>query len=477
MDDKSMLSMDEGPMREMGRKALDMIIDHFLNMKKEPVIGKRSRKELNGMFDLSIPEMPQDIGTLLEEVGEKVFSNILHLDHPRCFAFVPGPSNFLAVIGDMLASGFNVFNGIWLESSAATQIELTVIDWLRQAVGYGKGSGGLFVSGGSAANLTAICVAREKLLGEDFSLGTVYFSDQTHSSVRKALRILGIPEARVRTIPSSESFTLEVDRLASAVAEDRSRGLQPFLVIGNGGTTNTGAVDPLGDLADFCRRESLWYHVDGAIGASTMFCEHGRRHLSGIEKADSITLDPHKWLFQSYEIGCLLVKNREDLLETFHMRPEYLQDAKSSIDEPNLADFGIQLTRDFKALKLWLTFRAFGSRAISDALEWGFHLAEFAAGEIGLRDDFELVSEPSMGILCFRYVPEESAAVDVPMLQKNIVERLIADGFAMLTTTVIHGKTVLRMCTINPRTTHDDIRQTLDRVSTIGMNLTNKNKE
>jgi aromatic-L-amino-acid decarboxylase len=465
------LIMDEDEMRRAGLEALDMIIDHFLNVKQEQVIRKRSRRELDEMFDLSLPVLAQDLDTLLEEVREKVFSNILHLDHPRCFAFVPGPSNFASVIGALLASGFNVFNGIWLEASGAAAIELAVIRWLNEAVGYGEGSGGIFVSGGSAANMTAICVAREKLLGDDFSLGTVYFSDQTHSSVNRALKVLGIPAAHVRILSSSDSFTLEVDRLASAVAEDRSEGLRPFLVVGNAGTTNTGAVDPLADIGAFCARESLWFHVDGAIGASASFCERGKELLKGVDLADSITLDPHKWLFQSYEIGCLLVKNREDLLETFDMRPEYLQDAKSSIDEPNFADFGMQLTRDFKALKLWLTFKAFGSRALADALEWGFHLAEFTEEQIRSRGELDLMSEPSMGILCFRYVPKRGVDIDLNLVQQQIAQRLVEDGFAMLTTTVIRGKTVLRMCTINPRTTHDDIVQTLDRIERIGTEL------
>jgi aromatic-L-amino-acid decarboxylase len=465
------LTMEEDEMRRAGTEALDMIIDHFLKVGQEPVIRKRPRRELDEMFDLSLPALPEDLDRLLHETREKIFSSILHLDHPRCFAFVPGPSNFISVIAALLASGFNVFNGIWLEASGAAAIELAVIRWLTEAVGYGEQSGGIFVSGGSAANMTALCVAREKLLGDDFNRGTVYFSDQTHSSVNRALKVLGIPASHVRILPSSDSFTLEVDRLAAAVAEDRSKGLDPFLVVGNAGTTNTGAVDPLADIGALCARESLWFHVDGAIGASASFCKRGKKLLRGIDLADSITLDPHKWLFQSYETGCLLVKNREDLLDTFNMHPEYLQDAKSSVDEPNFADFGMQLTRDFKALKLWLSFKAFGSRALAEALEWGFHLAEFTEEQVRSRGGLDLMTEPSMGILCFRYVPNRGVDFDLNLLQQKIAQRLVEDGFAMLTTTVIRGETVLRMCTINPRTTHDDILQTLDRIEGIGKDL------
>jgi glutamate/tyrosine decarboxylase-like PLP-dependent enzyme len=473
MDDSHMLSMNEDTMRAAGQRALDLIISHLLKVRDEPVIRKRSRKELDALLDRQLPETPGDFEPVIREIEQKVFPNILHLDHPRCFAFVPGPGNFASVLGDLLASGFNVFNGIWLEASGAAEVELTVIDWLRQAVGYPSSGGGLFVSGGSQANMTAMCAAREKLLGELFSRGTVYFSDQTHSSVKKALRILGVPSANARILPSSEAFTLDVDALERAVLRDRAEGFMPFLVIGNAGTTNTGAVDPLGDISVLCEREGLWFHVDGAIGASTVLCERGKSLLQGIERADSITLDPHKWLFQPYEMGCLLVKNREDLIHAFHSHPEYLQDAKSSMDEPNLADYGMQLTRNFKALKLWLTFKIFGRRALSAALEWGFHLAEFTADEVRKRGDLELRSGPAMGIVCFRYIPrdigrEGEAGVEIDLLQREIVNALIRDGFAMLTTTVIGGVTVLRMCMINPRTTHEDVLQTLDLLCRLG---------
>ncbi len=471
MTEQSLLRMNEQEMRDAATKAVELIIQHFLKLQEEPVIRKGSRKELDALFDRDFPVQSKDIDTLLHDIRNKIFTNILHLDHPRCFAFVPGPSNFIAVIGDMLASAFNVFNGVWLESSGATEIELTVIDWLRQALGYPETAGGLFVSGGSAANLTALCAAREKMLGEDFTDGTAYFSDQTHSSVTKALRILGIRKSNIRVVPSNDSFAIDMEKLKDFIHLDREKGCKPFLVIGNAGTTNTGAMDPLEEIADVCRENTLWFHVDGAIGASTALCSSRKGALRGIDLADSITMDPHKWLFQPYEMGCLLVRDRLRLLETFHMRPEYLQDAKSSLDEPNLADFGMQLTRNFKALKLWLTFKFFGSETIDAAIERGFQLSEHAAHLIRGHEELQLMSGPSLGIVCFQYRQASSSPDDVDDLQQRIVNRLVEDGFAMVTTTVIRGRTVLRACTINPRTAESDIQQTLDRICRIGRDL------
>src|SRR6185437_5329834 len=266
-------------------------------------------------------ETPTDLETLLGRLENDVFPNNLHVDHPRFFAFVPGPGNYVSTMADALASGFNVFNGTWLGGSAAAAIELAVIGWFRGFCGFPETAGGLFVSGGSAANLTALHSARITKLGDRIAGANIYFSDQTHYSVERALRVIGFAREQFRKIPSDDSFRLPMESLREAIRADRAAGLRPFCVVANAGTTNTGAVDPLPDLADLCAEEGLWLHADGAYGAAAVICERGRQKLAGLDRVDSLSLDPHKWLFQPFECGCVLLRDAAQMKSAFQLMP------------------------------------------------------------------------------------------------------------------------------------------------------------
>jgi glutamate/tyrosine decarboxylase-like PLP-dependent enzyme len=331
-------------------------------------------------------------------------------------------------------------------------------------------AGGLFVSGGSMANLTALAAAMHVRL-EGAQRAIVYCSDQTHSSIERGLRILGFGRDQLRRIGSDARFRLDLRALSSAVEADRSRGNVPFCVVANAGTTNTGAVDPLPELATFCRKESLWLHVDGAYGASAVFCARGRELLEGLGQADSLALDPHKWLFQPYEIGCVLVRNSRWLKDAFHILPEYLLDTTGKDDEINFSDYGVQLTRGFRALKLWMSLQVFGRSAFAEALDRGFELAELAEAVVGEMPDWEVVTAAQMGVVTFRYSPQTAVPARWDGLNRELVGAMVADGYAMISSTTLRGKTVLRMCTINPRTTEADIRGTLARLDGMGREL------
>ena len=457
-------------MRALGYRVIDMLVDHVGQLPEKPVTRKESRERLEGLLREPFPETRSDANSVLKRLQTDVFDNIMHLDHPRFFAFVPSPSNFVSVMADALASGFNVFAGTWLEASGPAQIELVTVDWLREACGLPDSAGGLFVSGGSMANLTALAVAMHVRL-EDAQRAVVYCSDQTHSSIERGLRILGFRRDQLRRIGSDTRFRLDLRALSSAVEADRDQGYVPFCVVANAGTTNSGAVDPLPELATFCQKEGLWLHVDGAYGASAVLCARGRELLQGLGQADSLALDPHKWLFQPYEIGCVLVRNSRWLKDAFHILPEYLLDTTGMEDEINFSDYGIQLTRGFRALKLWMSLQVFGRSGFEEALDRGFDLAELAEAVVGEMPDWEVVTSAQMGVVTFRYSPQAAEPARWHWLNRELVGAMVADGYAMISSTTLRGKTVLRMCTINPRTTEADIRGTFARLDGIGREL------
>jgi glutamate/tyrosine decarboxylase-like PLP-dependent enzyme len=444
-------------MQKLGYRVVDALVEHFAGLRDGPVGAKGKPDEMRARFAGGPPEFPADPHELVARLGKEVFPNNLHVDHPRFFAFVPGPGNFVSTMADALASGFNVFNGTWLGGSAAAALELTVIDWFRGFCGFPENAGGLFVSGGSAANLTALHAARVARLGDDIRRAAIYFSDQTHYSVERALRVLGFSPAQFRKIPSDTQFRLPIGTLREAIAEDTSARLRPFCVVANAGTTNTGAVDPLSDLAELCAQENMWLHADGAYGAASVICERGREKLKGLDRVDSLSLDPHKWLFQPFECGCVLARDATHLKTAFQLMPEYMRDVHRNTAETNPADYGVQLSRGFRALKVWLSMTTFGLAAFRDAVTRGFELAEFAERELRRRPNCEILSPAQMAIVAFRFGKEDA-------LQTRLVEQMLADGFAFLTSTTLKGVTALRLCTINPRTTEDDIVQTIDRL-------------
>jgi aromatic-L-amino-acid decarboxylase len=471
MQDRSRLSLSPEEMRALGYRVIDMLVAHFQELPNKPVTRKGKRHDLEVRLREPVPEAGMDASELLVQLEQDVFRNIMHVDHPRFLAFVPGPSNFVGAMADALASGFNVFAGTWLEASGPTQIELVTVDWLRQACELPDSAGGLFVSGGSMANITALAVARHVELEDRPAGAVVYCSDQTHSSIERGLRVLGFGGDQLRKIPCDDEFRLHLPALLSTVEADRAQGLRPFCVVANAGTTNTGAIDPLPELADFCQREDLWLHVDGAYGAAAVLCQRGQQLLRGLARVDSLALDPHKWLFQPYEIGCILVRDGRWLRQTFHILPEYLADVEGQEGEINLCDYGLQLTRGFRALKLWMSLKLFGRSAFAKAINRGFDLAEVAETIVDDMRDWEVVTPGQMGIVTFRYAPPGMPAEEVDWLNGELVPTMMADGFAMISSTILRGKTVLRMCTINPRTTEADIRETLGKLDRMGQNL------
>ena len=332
-------------------------------------------------------------------------------------------------------------------------VELVVLDWLRTLLGMPEGTEGVMTSGGSLANLTALAAARAS-----DGPGVCYLSDQTHASIVRGFPALGFAPDQVRIIPSDDEMRLPVDQLSAAIVEDKSAGRRPGFVVANAGTTNTGAVDPLPEIADLCRSERLWLHVDGAYGASAALCDAGRPVLRGIESADSLVLDPHKWLFQPIDIGCLLVCRPGALKHAFRMSPDYLADVTGVDDEVDFRDRSLELTRRARALKLWLSFRIYGVERISAAIAHGIALAEHAERVVAADREWEVMSPAQLGIvtLARRGANDDAHAAKAADLAES--------GFGLVTSTKVRDRPALRLCTINPRTSTQDVTSVLQRL-------------
>ncbi|MEU7766675.1 pyridoxal-dependent decarboxylase [Nocardia sp. NPDC049190] len=464
------LTLPADQMRAAGGRAIELIIERMSEGALGPVLVRRSRDDLEQDWDEPIPEHGQDLIALVERLAVDALPSGMHSDHPRCFAFVPTSGNYPAVLADALTAAFLSVPGAWLVGSGPTQLELVTLRWLRELLGLDGCFGGLFVSGGSMANLTALAAARDSMLGGDLTAARAYCSTQAHPSIARALHIVGLRRDQLVVLPPDDRLRLDPARLAERIRQDRDDGWRPFLVVATIGTTGTGAVDPIEELADVCGREGLWLHADGALGAAAAATDRGRRIMAGLNRVDSLTLDPHKWLFQPYELGCVLLRRPEQLKDTFAMARHFLDSGYLAVSEsdgrePNLSDYGPQQTRGLRALKLWLSLKTFGAEAFRAAIDQGITLAEHAAAFIETHPELEPGSEPGLGVVTFRYRPPGVASgSDLDSFQAMLARTVWEAGFAMITTTAVRGETVLRMCTINPRTSVRHVEDTLDHV-------------
>jgi glutamate/tyrosine decarboxylase-like PLP-dependent enzyme len=468
------LQLSSEQMRALGYIVIDMIVDHYQNLPNKSVVAYKTskRSDMEAKFREPLPQHGMDVETLLQETRRDVLEELFHYMHPRDFAYIPSPSNFVSVLADALVSGFNVFTGAWSGSPANTMIELVTSDWLCQIIGMPESAGGIFTSGGSLANLTGLAVGRHVKLDGVVTNAMIYVSDQAHASNTKALHIIGFLPENIRVLPSDDDFRLGISTLQDAVLSDRKAGKRPFCVVASAGTTNTGTVDPLSDIAAFCRDEDLWMHVDGAFGAAGILSDKGRDLLRGIEKADSISIDPHKWLFQPYDIGCALIRDRQHLWDTFNIAADYLKDlVDPTLQEVNLYEHSIEMTRSFRALKLWMSLKAFGIESFKQASNRGIEMAEIAEQILNDSPKWEVVTPAQLGIVTFRYSPPDALQTELDRLNQAIMEKMMASGYAYVHSTILKGRIVLRMVTINPRTTDDDIRETIRRLEQFGDDL------
>ena len=464
---ESNLELDRETMLRIGRQVCDSVVEHLTTLREQPAQRSLTRPDAQQLINGAPSEHGTDFETLLAFLQEQVFPYHAREPHPRFMGYIPSSPTFPAVIGDWLATGYNFFAGVWSVASGPNEIELVVLDWFRQWLGMPAGTSGLLTSGGSTATLTALVAARHQAdpSGQLVPKLTVYTSDQAHSSVQRAAWIAGIPRANVREVATGDEYRLRPDALEEAIARDRAAGLTPFLVIASAGTTNTGAVDPLHEIADLCARQSLWMHVDAAYAGFAALTDRGAQVLDGLGRADSVTLDPHKWLFVPFECGCVLARDPDKLERAFSVHPEYLTDVRAREIEVNFADRGEQLTRSSHALKVWLSVQYFGLANIREAIERGIRRAEYAEELLRAREDFEILSPAQFGVVCFRAHP---AGVDDPVqldaLNERINARVNATGRFLMSSTKLRGRFSLRLCTQVHRMTEADVEAVLREV-------------
>jgi L-2,4-diaminobutyrate decarboxylase len=446
------------------------VIDDLLTLPEriadERVFELAGADDLLRLRNMQLSPEGRNFDEVVDEMLSAVYVHRARMNHPRCFAFIPTPASPLSWIGEMLTAAHNPFAGSWLQSSGPSAIERNLVDFLCARIGFPASAGGLFVSGGSMANLTALTVARDRMLApEARAKAVVYVSSQTHSSVAKGLKIIGFLDHQIRRIDVDQDFRLDANRLRDAIAQDRAAGLKPFTVVASAGTTNTGSIDPLHAIADLCQAQKLWMHVDGAFGASIAMSSNHAWRLSGIERADSVSWDAHKWLFQTYGCGAILLRDRQHLQQTFHTRPEYLRDAQTDDETFNFWDFGPELTRPARSLKLWLTLQVLGLRAIGDAIDHGMQLAQWAEDEVCQHADWQIVSPAQLAIVCFRFAPPGYAPAELDAFNAGISRRAMTEGFAGVLTTQLNGHTALRICALHPDATEFDMRETVRRLN------------
>ena len=462
------LQMDPGTMLDLARKAAELIVARIDSLPEENAWDGEFRQILADQLMENPPENGQPAEKVLEQVAQDILPFSTRLDHPRCFGFIPSSPTWPGVLADFITAGYNINACTWLVASGPSQVELVVINWFRQWLGYPEGAGGVLTSGGSAASVNAFVAARENAGHPERA--TVYMSNQSHSAQIRAARIVGIRPEHIRMIPVDGLYRLDMEALARAVSDDRAAGLNPIAVCANAGATSTGAIDPLEAMADYCAGEGIWLHVDAAYGGFAAVTEKGKELLRGIERADSVGLDAHKWFFQPYEAGCLMVKNISTLETAFGIHHDVLQDTIWGADHPNFSDRGLQLSRSFRALKIWMSVKVFGMAAFRQAVSRGMDLAAQAEDHIRGSPFLELLNPASLGIICFRFNPGANNIDEngLEQINRTILARIFWEDPAFLSSTSLKETFALRLCIINHNTTWDDVHETLEAVRRFG---------
>lgn len=444
------------------QRALDLttrfVREEIDSLEEQPSSDVAGAEDLARTFVEPLPAHPRPLEAILERLRPAIRKSF-NTAGPGYLAFIPGGGIMSAALADFIASSANRYVGVRPPAPALAQIEETAIAWLAHIMGYPKTAGGILTSGGSLSTLSAIVAARETRL-KDLTKGTLYVSEETHYCVPKAARIAGFREWQVRRIGVDSRRRMDVKALAHAVDADRVKGLQPFLIIANVGTTNTGAIDDLPKIVSVGRSHSMWVHADAAYGGFFRLASAGPALMPEIEECDSITLDPHKGMFLPYGTGCLLVRDPENLKRAHSMDAEYLHDVRAQ-ESPNFSDLSPELSRDFRGLRLWLPLMLHGADAFRDAIEEKLMLTRWAYDR--LRDDprFEILDEPQLSVIAFR-LKGEGAEADAR--NEDLQRRVNARGRVFLSSTRLDGRYVVRLCVLSFRTHMDRVREAIEAI-------------
>jgi aromatic-L-amino-acid decarboxylase len=454
----AMYPLDPAPqdMRAMGEAAVEYLIGFIQGLDDAPAEATEGALELARTLRATPPETGGDFAPLLQEV-QGAISRTFENAGPGYLAHVPGGGLYTAALADFVAQGVNRFVGLWQSSPGLVQIEENVTRWLCDLFDYPAGSQGVLLSGGSMANLSAMVTARHQRLGEDFTDGTYYVSEQAHASVTKAATIAGFSNRNVRIVATDDRLRMDPAALRTQVRADRAAGLRPFLVAASAGTTNTGAIDPIDAIADVAAQEGLWLHVDGAYGGFFQLTERGRGWLRGVERSDSVTLDPHKGLFLPYGTGGLVVRDGEALRDAHYEGAAYLQDLPPGGELPNYSEYTAELSRDWRGLRVWMPLKLHGVSAFREALDEKLDLTVYLYEALSADPLIELPWGPPQ----LTAVPFRLAGADDDR-QRAFLARINAAKRVFLSSTMIHGIYTLRVCIVSHRTHKDRIDECVE---------------
>lgn len=468
--------------RALGHRMVDDMLDYLRQVRERPA-WQPIPQEVKERLQRPLPLHAEGAETAYEEFQRYVLPHPMGNIHPRFWGWVIGTGTFTGALAEMLAATMNPNVGGC--DQGAVYVEQQVLDWCKEMLGYPMNASGLLVSGGSMANLVGLTVARDTKAGFDVArLGvqaaprrfTMYGSMEIHSSLQKAAQLLGLGNEGLRRIPVNAEFQIDIEALAATITEDRERGCQPCCVIGNAGTVNTGAIDDLSRLADLCEAEDLWFHVDGAFGALAALAPDLRSHLNGMERADSLAFDLHKWMYMPFEAGCILVRHADEHHRSFSTSGAYLAHAQRGLAAGAMwfSEYGVQLSRNFRALKIWLSMKEHGLEKYGRMIRQNVEQARHLAGLIAERPEFELVAPVPLNIVCFRYVDERLSATQLDELNEELLAEVVLSGLAVPSNTLLGGRYVLRVAITNHRSRLEDFDLLIEKLAELGGPLVEK---
>ena len=474
-------------MRALGHRMLDDMLEYLKTVPDRPV-WQPIPEDVKRRFRLPLPADPQKLEEIYEEFSEFILPYPLGNIHPRFWGWVVGTGTVSGMLAEMLAASMN--SNLAGADHVANYVEKQVIDWLIEMLGFPATASGLLTSGCSAANLIGLTVARNTKAEYDLRREGIqaapqkmvlYTSQETHSSLQKAVELLGLGSNALRLLPVNDSFQVDLDVLKETIVQDRRHGYLSFCIIGTAGSTNTGAVDDLNALAHICQQENLWFHIDGAFGAWATLAPEARNQVVGMERADSLAVDLHKWIYLPYEIGALLVRSEENHRNSFSLTAAYLshgedQRGMTGGTLPWFSDYGFQLSRGFRALKAWMAFKEYGSRKYGRLIQQNIDQAKYLAALIDASPELELTAPVPLNVVCFRYVRSDLNDNELDKLNEQILAELQEQGIAVPSSTTINGKYVLHVAHTNHRSRREDFDILVREVIRIGKELTQTSK-